>query len=200
MKIYNQKKDLWLMAWADWNPAKRYTEEYQVRAETTNYYKPEVLQIRDSFVRSKCDLKTAFDYGCGMRPFHLNLKTKESDCLGMWDKYIEPHTKFDREAYMKSITLLLFDVLEHMHDPHAFLMTIPQKRLIMTIPVFPAATINTLEELEGWKHTRPGEHFIYATEAGIIDIVTESGWNIEYKGYPECPPREDILTLVLTRN
>ena len=200
MQIYNSKEDLWFMAWAKWNPVKRYTEEYQERAATTEYYKPEVFELRKKWVTSNCDINQSFDFGCGMKPFHYNFETNTTDCIGLWDKYIPQFTKFDHKAYSESITLLLFDVLEHLYDPHSFLLTLPQKRLVMTLPVFPTEKLNTLDQIKGWKHTRPGEHFLYTTEKGIIDIVEESGWNVEYKGYPECPPREDILSLVLTRN
>jgi hypothetical protein len=199
MQIYNSKQDLWFMAWEKWNPVKRYTEEYQERAATTNYYNPEVFRLRKNWVTSNCDINQSFDYGCGMKPFHYDFETNTSPCKGLWDMYTDPFTKFDRTSFLNSKTLLLFDVLEHIYDPHSFLLTLPQRRLLMTIPVHPKEKLNSIEDIEGWKHTRPGEHFIYANEAGIVDIVTNAGWKVSDKGFWECPPREDILSLVLVR-
>ena len=196
MVIYNKKQDLWLMAWDLYDPEALYVKDYQKRPET--YFDDRVTKARKNLVISRCDIKTSFDYGCGMQPFHYNIETGESSCLGLWDKYVPEFKEFNSEAFFNSKTLLLFDVLEHIYDPHSFLLTLPQKRLILTLPVFPEK-INSLEQLKGWRHYKPGEHTLYTTEDGIIDIVTESGWNVEYKGYDECPPRLDILSLVLTR-
>ena len=200
MEIYNQKENLWFMAWAKWDPVKRYTEEYQIRAATTNYYDPAVTNLRKKWVYSNCDINQSFDYGCGMRPFHYNFDTGESECKGLWDKYTPPFTEFDRKSYMESSTMLLFDVIEHIYDPHTFLLTLHQKRLLLTVPTFPAEKLNALEQVRDWKHYREGEHFLYTTEEGFIDICEESNWKIEDKGYWECPPRSNILSLVLVRD
>lgn len=196
MIVYNQKPDLWIMAWDLYNPNIRYNNDYHNRP--INYFDEKVTNARKNLVINKCDITKSFDFGCGMFPFHYNQETKESSCLGLWDKYVPEFQEFDKNAFLKSNTLLLFDVLEHIYDPHTFLMTLPQSRIIMTLPVFPEK-LNSLDQLKDWKHYKPGEHVLYTTEEGIIDIVNESGWDVEYKGYPECPPRQDIISLVLTR-
>ena len=196
MQIYNQKKDSYIQAWDLYDPHKRYNTEYDNRP--LDYFDDRVTKARKNLVINKCDIKNSFDYGCGMKPFHYNQETGESLCKGLWDKYVPKFQKFDSQAFFNSSTLLLFDVIEHFYDLQSFLLTLPQKCVIMTLPIFPEK-LNNLEQLDGWKHYKRGEHLLYTTEEGIIDIIEESGWELDYLGYDECPPRENIASIVIRR-
>lgn len=196
MIIYNKKDGLYIQAWALYDPEKRYNEDYDLRP--SDYFDDRVIKARKNLVISNCDINKAFDYGCGKMPFHYNRETKSSICNGMWDKYVPEFQNFDRKVFENSTTLLLFDVIEHFYDPHSFLLTVPQKRIIMTLPIVQEPLFN-LEQISSWKHFKPGEHLLYTTEKGIVNIIEDCGWILEYFGYDECPPRKDIASIVIRR-
>lgn len=196
MKIYNQEPDI-IQMWDLYDPKIQYNDYYNSYRPDT-YFNPVVTKARTEFVNRNCDISESFDYGCGMNPFHYNFETETSLCRGLYDRYVEKFSYFDKIAFKESKTLLMFDVLEHIYNPQQFLEIIPQSKVILTLPVFPRK-FDTLDELKGWKHFKPGEHLLYCTRDGIHKLCERSGYDILESDYIECPPREDILSLVIQK-
>lgn len=196
MTIYNQEPGI-IQAWDLYDPNIQYNEYYNsYRPE--NYFNPDVTNRRTKFVHDHCDISKSFDYGCGMRPFHYDFELETSQCKGLYDRYVEKFNVFNRKAFNESETLLMFDVLEHIYNPQQFLEIIPQSRVILTLPVYPKS-FNSLDEIKEWKHFKPGEHLLYCTENGIHTICKRAGYDIIISDYVECPPRSNILSLVIER-
>lgn len=171
-----------------------YNEEYDQKA--FNYYNPLVTKIRKEFVLNNTKLEDTFDYGCGRNPIG-------GGYYPCWDRYYKKYSYFDLNKYKKSKTLLLFDVLEHMLDPRAFLIQSHHEKIIITIPIVPFNEFNKINQICNWKHYRPGEHFFYFTESGIKKFCKEAFWNVTYFGWDECKScgciREDVASIVLER-
>ena len=200
MNVYENNPGKWIFAYLESsNLTTLYNDSY-LEEKPKNYYDPTVLKIRENFVKTNCNISKSFDYGCGRNPFHI--KNGISECIGMWDRYAKEFNIFNRETYFNSETLLLFDVLEHFHDPLSFLTTLHHNKVIMTVPVFPK-NLTKIEDVFGWKHYRPEQHFCYFTKEGIIELCEQAQWNVVYYGYDECKqcggPREDIASIILTR-
>jgi hypothetical protein len=192
MVIYNFNKDKWISAWEYVDLKEKYTTTY---GHSNTYYDPYVHKARRELVTTYTKLYNCFDYGCGKNPFY-----KQSEIGGCWDKYTEGFTDFNRLAYTTAKTLLLFDVLEHIYDPESFLLNIPHTQCIITMPIVPGNKLESLEDIKGWKHYKPGEHFQYFTLNGFKEFVQNIGWDIVYADMPECPPRVDIYSFVLNRD
>ena len=191
MTVYEYNENNWIAAWEHVNLKEKYSTTY---GHSNQYYSDIVHHNRRELVESYASLSSCFDYGCGKTPFY-----ESYEIGGCWDKYTEGFTKFDNKKYLSCSTLLLFDVLEHIYDPESFLLTIPQKQCIVTIPIVPGDTLKSLDEVKNWKHYKPGEHFWYFTLNGFKTFVENIGWKVIYCDKTECPPREDIFSFVLKR-
>lgn len=191
-----------------WNPGKwyfvheyrdlekLYGEEYAEKYKNSvksGYYKSEVREKRLKFVEKFLPIEKCFDFGCSVNPLSLN-------SLYNYDKYAKGFTTFDREKFNKAEGIMCFDVLEHMLDPGLFLDLLPQKYLFVTIPIYPGP-LETQNEIlfSNFKHLKIGEHCSYFTNEGFKEFAHRSGWNLEYEGMDECPPREHIKSYVFSR-
>lgn len=199
MQIYNKKDGLYIQAWEYVNNKELYVDKYQERSNNTNYYNPEVYKLRKKWVESRINITKAFDYGAGLKPYYNQIENNKKP-LGMYDPYVEPYNIFNRDNWLNSETLLLFDTIEHMYDPHSFLNIIPQKQLIMSLPCVQIKYFYHLDQIKDWRHYRPSEHLLYANEEGIIEILNNTGWNIIDMGYYEKEIRKDILCIYAKRN
>lgn len=198
MQIYNSKDGLYIQAYEEFDNNKRYKDEYLTRMETTPYYNYDVFLSRKKWVEDRINIEMAFDYGAGLQPYYKNIECNKQP-LGIWDKYVEPYTKFELKNYMKAETIMLYDVIEHIYDVHSFLQILPQTNLIMSIPCVPYSNFNSMDQIKTWRHFRAGEHLLYANKEGIFDILQETGWNIIDSGEFEAPIRQDILCILATR-
>lgn len=185
-------EDKWLFVNEDIDFNQLYGEEYEKRINE-NYYSPIVLEKRKNFVERFTNWKTCIDFGCGRFPVMEGQKLLE------YDPYVERFKKFDVSKFLNSDTLLVFDVLEHFFDLKTILTLIPQKKLIGTIPIVPNNTLKGIEQLEGWKHRKDGEHYHYFTENGFKEFMKICGWNVVCFETAECPPRSDIYSFYCER-
>jgi len=199
MQIYNKKDGLYIQAWEYTDNKELYIDKYQERSKNTNYYSKEVYKLRKSWVESRVDITKSFDHGAGIKPYY-NQIPENNKPLGMYDPYVEPYNIFNRNDWLNSETLLLFDTIEHMYDPQSFLNIIPQNQLIMSLPCVPIKYFYHLDQIKDWKHYKPAEHLLYSNEEGIIDILEDCGWTIIDSGEFEAPIRTDILCIYAKRN
>lgn len=192
MQIYNQIKGKYIQAWSYSNPEEIYVEKYINREKLINYYNPKLWTIRKEWVEKFIQLNEAYDYACGLHPFwkELNIEIK-----GMYDKYVPEYNKFNYNDYINSKTLMMFDFLEHVYDPFLLLQTIPQKQLILSLPIVQIPYFYNLNQIKEWQHYREDEHYLYSNEEGIIEILNNTGWNIIDMGYYEKEIRKDILCI-----
>jgi hypothetical protein len=91
--------------------------------------------------------------------------------------------------------LCLWDVLEHLPDfscIHEHLCKV--QFVAITVPMLPEG-----KELLTWKHFKPNEHLHYFTNHTLDALFKVYGFTRVKDGYPECPPREDIISVVYRR-
>lgn len=195
--IYEQKDGVYIKEFINIDLKKRYVEEYKERSNNTNYYNPEVYKLRKNWVESRVDITKSFDYGAGLKPYYKQIENNLQP-LGIYDKYQEPYTEFNRDLFNQSHSILFFDVVEHFLQPEMFLSILPQKNLLISVPCVPESNFKNLNQIKNWKHYRP-EHYIYANREGWELILKSSGWNIIECGEWEAPIREDILCIFAKR-
>lgn len=104
-----------------------------------------------------------------------------------------PQTGITRDCYD---VICFFDVLEHVADwadlDHVLKKT---KYLAGTVPI-----LQNGKDLFAWKHYKPGEHFHYWNEDGFEKEMNKIGFEKMAHGWPECPPRVDILSFQYRRD
>ena len=157
-----------------------------------------VSDIRWNFI-SYLNPKTVLDYGSG---------------CGFLSKYAPPNIIVDSydigrlngESYPQTGILhyhydLIFfnDVLEHVDwdnepDDKIEEILLKTKYVSASVPILPDG-----KNLEEWKHYKPGEHLTNFTYKTIIDFFASREFSIIKWGFPECPPREDVVTIVVER-
>lgn len=159
----------------------------------------QIAQIRWNFVK-EAGARTVLDYGCGcnfMTIFAPDSTDVDSYDIGHIDDNAYPQTGIKRDHY----DLILFhDVLEHVDwegDPDSMMEEMIQRVqwASVTVPALPDG-----EPMEGWKHYKPGEHLTYFTEETLDEFFGERGFVKVKSGYPECPPRVDILSALYRRD
>ena len=103
-----------------------------------------------------------------------------------------PQTGIIRRKYD---LITFWDVLEHIKDlidlQPLFRMT---RYIAMSVPLLPDG-----KELKLWKHYRPGEHLRYFSLKDWDKLFAGYGLKRCGVGYPECPPREDIVSMIFSR-
>lgn len=153
----------------------------------------QIARVRWDFVK-ETGAQVILDFGCGlnfMTIFAPDGTDMDSYDIGHIEDVLYPQTGIRRAHYD---LILLHDVLEHVDWGDA-----PDKKMegmlqrtqwvSVTVPVMPDG-----ELLEEWKHYKPGEHLIYFTEESLDQFFVERGFMKVKSGYPECPPRVDILS------
>jgi len=157
-----------------------------------------IAETRWDFVK-EAGARTILDFGCGcnfMTIFAPDGTDVDSYDIGHIDDNPYPQTGIRRDHY----DLVLFhDVLEHIdweNNPDAKIEEIVQKTrwISVTVPMLPDG-----QPLEEWKHYKPGEHLTYFTGESLDKFFEERGFVKAKSGYPECPPRIDILSVLYRR-
>lgn len=169
------------------NTACKYDTDYYYRM--LRMYAPtggKIAWIRWSFI-DEFKPKTVLDYGSGlgffasMAPGDVTVDTYD---IGPYVTTGIKHEKYDM--------VCLWDVLEHLPD---FSCLDEHLRftdyVALTVPMLPDG-----KELLTWKHFKPGEHLHYFTNETLDSIFKIYGFTRIKSGYPECPPREDIISIV----
>lgn len=134
--------------------------------------------------------KTVLDFGSGLGFFAAC--APEGVVVDTYDMGPYVQTGIRRERYD---LLCLWDVLEHIPDFSCLEDYIKCTDYVaLTIPMLPQG-----KELLTWKHFKPGEHLHYFTDCTLDAILKIYGFKRIKDGYPECPPREDIESIVYER-
>ena len=113
-------------------------------------------------------------------------------------------------AISKVQCITMFDVLEHVSDPKAFLIYLRDQYLLpggiiaLTTPNAAAIPMWNEELLRKWKHYKPEEHLFLYTELGLEWLFEDVGlksvhWGLEESDIRPGNPNGDILTCVVRR-
>lgn len=158
-----------------------------------------IFKVRWKFVEIT-GAEAILDYGCGCN--FLTIFQPHGVDVDSYDiGYIEPGVGYPQTGIRRDRydLMCLFDVLEHVDWENApdTLMdeTILKANWVaVSVPIKP-------DELpfEEWKHYKPGEHLTYFTEESLDEFFWVRGFEKVKSGYPECPPRVDVLTGLYTR-
>lgn len=155
-----------------------------------------IAQIRWGFVK-EAEAQSVLDFGCGcnfMTIFAPDGTDIDSYDIGHIDDNPYPQTGIRRDHYD---LILLHDVLEHVDWQRAPDVKIEEmlhktRWVSITVPMLPSGQpLN-----EGWKHYKPIEHLTYFTVESLDEFFKKRGFEKVKSGYPECPPRTDILSVL----
>jgi len=169
----------------------RYDEDYYynlLRLQTEHARK--ISEIRWEFI-AECHARSVLDYGCGVGFFKAfappDIKVDTYD--------IGPYvmTGISRESYD---LICLWDVIEHIPniDERLKMLFGNSKFVALAIPMLPKDT-----KLLTWKHFKPGEHLHYFDDKMLDILFLSYGFRRIKSGYPECPPREDVESVLYRR-
>jgi hypothetical protein len=152
-----------------------YFHEFQKRANTIIGRR--IHEHRAAWVRSYVPTANVLDYGCG---YGVNA-IGEPGWRG-WDinhycqERLEEHERLD-PSYQEYDAVCLFDVLEHMAHPDRWLEQVkPGAFLFVVMPCWQPWTC--LDRLPKWKHWKPGEHVVYASPAGVCNLLSSCHFNL----------------------
>ncbi len=158
-----------------------------------------IFEVRWDFV-SDINVQTVLDYGCGcnflsvFRPHGVDI---DSFDIGHIDHGVPyPQTGITQDKYD---LVCFFDVLEHVdwaNDPDESLEEAIQMAtwVVISIPMKPEN-----QPIETWKHFKPREHLTQFTVESLDAFFAVRGFEKVKSGYPECPPRLDILSVLYVR-
>lgn len=165
---------------------------YELMLRLNSKTAEEINKIRWDFIAG-LEPKTILDYGSGVgwfrafRPQGVDVYTYD---IGSY-----PQTGDQLEEYD---IVCFWDVLEHIPNFDVLWEIMKKTNYIaMTIPIIPDRKDFVLER---WKHFKPGEHLHYFTESTLDSFFKAYGFIPYKKGNPECPPREDILSVIYKKS
>ena len=185
-------RDITLQVW-DSNPQMivKYDQDYYYKMLRQYAKTGELIaNIRWDFIQ-EYNPKTVLDYGSGLGFFAAC--APEDVQVDTYDIGPFVTTGIRREHYDM---LCLWDVLEHLPDFSCLDDHLKFTNLVaITVPMLPKGI-----ELLSWKHFKPGEHLHYFTNETLDSIFKIYGFNRLKSGYPECPPRQDIISIVYGRS
>jgi len=129
------------------------------------------------------------DYGCGVGWFRA--WKPEQTKVWSYDVGVCPQTGIEIQIYD---VICLWDVLEHIEDfTHLESLLRLSNAVAGTMPLKPRDVKYT-----NWKHFKPGEHVHY-WDKEELDAYFAPDFKKIKDGYPECPPREDVLSFLYRR-
>lgn len=151
-------------------------------------------------VIAQLEAQTILDYGSGnnafslFRPDGVIIDSYDIGTIGKNVSY--PQTGIRHQEYD---LICLWDVIEHVNwksEPDNDMLDAigRSQALAATIPILPEG-----QELETWKHYKPGEHLTYFTVGEFLIFMSKLGFELLYHEQPECPPRQDIHTFMFRR-
>lgn len=146
----------------------------------------QISRIRWDWI-SEVNPKTVLDYGSGVGWFRA-LRPK-GILVDSFDVAYYPQTGISQTKYD---VICFFDVLEHMR-------TFDEIQKILAKATYIAGTVPILrngQKVKEWKHYKPGEHVRYWSESSFEACLLNEGFQKISHGWPECPPRTDILSFL----
>lgn len=169
----------------------KYDEDYYYNLlKMQTKYAKHISEIRWKFVK-KCNARYILDYGSGVGFF----KAFASPQVHVDTYDIGPYvmTGIKRDVYD---LICLWDVLEHIPyiDDRLGNLFSRAKHIALTIPILPKK-----KNLKTWKHFKPGEHLHYFDDEILNMIFDRYAFERTKSGYPECPPREDVESILYGR-
>ena len=148
-----------------------------------------IAKIRWQFI-SKVSPRVVLDYGSGCGWFRAYRPSKVE--VDTYDIGPYPQTGIKHNFYS---VVCFWDVLEHLPSIKEIAHILTMADFIaLSVPIKP-----NKQPLRSWKHFKPGEHLHYFSESDLNDIFGEYSFRCLIKGYPECPPRQDILSVIYQR-
>ncbi len=149
----------------------------------------EISTIRWNWI-SDIKPKTILDYGSGVGWFRAyQPKGVEVDSFDIGSY---PQTGIKMKIYD---VVCLWDVLEHIPDFRKLDIVLRISNAVAgTIPMKPDHI-----EWQNWKHWKPGEHHHFFNRDTLSALFESQEFKLIKSGYPECPPREDVLSFLYRR-
>lgn len=177
-----------------------YDNAYFQYMESRNIQTAKIINTRrwNMLFNHAKDIKTVLDYGSGLNLLSQfapnNICVDSYDVGQLSDNTPYPQTGIQHEKYD---AMFLCDVIEHVdwinHPDENILKYMNLSNYIyISLPVLPPN-----QDLKKWKHYKPGEHLTIFTENSIKSFVCDRNFDILETNYIECPPRQDIISLVV---
>jgi hypothetical protein len=145
-----------------------------------------ISKIRWQFIADINPVKV-LDYGSGVgwfrafRPGHV--------IVDSYDIATYPQTGIRNEEYD---VVCLWDVLEHIPNFSEIENILKiAKYVAITIPIKPVEI-----ELTEWKHFKPLEHLHYFNKETVNSLLAKYKFKLIKEGKPECPPRQDVWSML----
>jgi hypothetical protein len=171
-----------------------YLNEYKRRAATD--LGRQINMLRWSLVQRYISRRgRVLDWGCADGTFIRS--NPDSYCVEGYD--INPYSGYDNHdlfyEWWDGVTL--WDVIEHMFRPDAFLCALKSRHVFVATP----CVIHEPTTLEGWKHYKPNEHQHYFTPSSLLSIMKRAGYKVVETNFAEGKLRdpeheENIITMV----
>jgi hypothetical protein len=150
-------------------------------------------EARVSLVNRHVGRSIVLDYGCGACSF-VRMRgvevTRGYDIMAYSTERLRGLDALVRKSD-KISAFTFWDSFEHLENPAEVLSSRP-RFVFMSIPIFagPSDVISS-------KHWKPGEHYWYFTERGLVGYMADLGYDlIERSRIEECYTREGIGTFV----
>jgi hypothetical protein len=155
-----------------------------------------VNEIRWDFLKD-LNPRVVLDYGCGCNMFDLYRPEEvlvDSYDIGTIGVSAYPQTGIRHDWYD---VICFWDVLEHVdwdNTPDEDILKWMQRAdfVAISMPILPSC----FENIDEWKHHKPGEHLTYFTVDSLTAFMEEQGFELYIHNMPECPPREDIHSFI----
>lgn len=175
------------------------TKYYEGLLENCAGTAKQIADVRWKFVE-EVDAKTILDYGCGCN--FLTIFAPDGTDVDSYDVGHIGDSSYPQSGINKDHYDLIFfnDVLEHVdwaNVPDTMIEDMIRRTnwVAVAVPMLP----DNVPLIE-WKHFKPGEHLTYFTEESLDEFFAARGFIKVKSGYPECPPREDILSVLYKRD
>jgi len=169
----------------------KYDEDYYYNLlKMQSEHAEHISEIRWKFVK-ECRVRYVLDYGSGVGFFKAFAPPQVY--VDTYD--IGPYvtTGINRDVYD---LVCLWDVLEHIShiDDQMSNLFGKTRHVALTIPMLPKK-----KDMKIWKHFKPAEHLHFFDDKTLDALFDRYGFERIKSGYPECPPREDVESILYGR-